>query len=158
MKNTVTRIFPKSIELKDYLRNKLTNVTIIQPDDPISFKKLLEEVYIVPLFSSEVEAVDTDHDITVTDRIREVINRIVVQMIRSGSANGKDQNCLSFGFRRKAAKSETILRSHHDIECAYINTVQSLVINQSWQLLLTRIGQLRLPPFFLQHLSSLCRK
>lgn len=138
---TVQRIFPQTVDLKTYLYSIfLSSEKFLHDDDPIQYRKFLEEIFLLPLHapSSFSSQATTANGVT---PMREVINRIVAQMVRSGSSIAKEQNCLSLGYRRKALTSAAMLRNYHDIECAFVNTVQPMVMNKNWQLLLDRVGE-----------------
>lgn len=141
MTTTVQRIFPQTVDLKSYLYSIfLSSEKFLHDDDPIQYRKFLEEIFVLPLQapSHNNQATPACNGRT---PMREVINRIVAQMVRSGSNITKEQNCLSLGYRRKAVTSAAMLRNYHDIECAFVNTVQPMVMNKNWQLLLDRVGE-----------------
>ncbi len=79
--------------------------------------------------------------------IREVLSNIVAQITRVANAQQlppREQNVLCLGYRRKAVNATAVMRNHIDIECYSINTIQTLLISQNWQLLLNRIGNWKL--------------
>jgi hypothetical protein len=138
--NALQKIFPNTVPLSNFLEQVVpSSVQLIQDKDPPTYRKLLEEVYVLK-DGLLLEKQRNHQQQNGSYPIREVINRIIAQMVRSASGNIKDQNCLCLGYRSKAVSSEAMMKRHHDIECCYVNTVQPMLQTQAWQILLNRIG------------------
>lgn len=136
MANVVKNLFSNSVSLLDYFRTTLgiDNGLVLDDDSP-SYLELLATSLIIPPVS---EKFDKQH-ILYTCSLRETLSRLVEQSVRN-SQHYRSQNCLSLGYRAKTSNGDTTMRQNIDIECYFINTVQAVILTQSWKLLASRIG------------------
>ncbi len=143
----MAKIFPKSFLLYDYIRRGSNKqVLLLKQDDPIMYKSLLKESYIC---CEKIEPLDIEESVGKCP-VRDIVNRFIANFVRSPSAT-KDQNCLCLGYRSKGSFSDAIMRNYSDIECTFVNTIQSIVTSHAWQLLADRIGNLVLHPLLIEN-------
>lgn len=145
----MTKIFPKSFLLYEYIRRGSNQqVEILKQDDPISYKSLLKESFIC---CEKIETLEIEKS-NEKCPVRDIVNRFTANFVRAPSTS-KDQNCLCLGYRSKGSFSDAIMRNYIDIECTFVNTIQSIVTSQTWQILADRIGKLL---YCIKSIKSFC--
>lgn len=140
-------LFPTAMRLIDYLLTILPTVrkidVIVNDNDSNNYKELVNTTMIVPDNNNILVVNENYFDCISTDGvppIRDIVNRTVATIARTKQSY-REQNCLAIGYRRKSSRGDITMRSNIDLECYHVNTVQALVVTQSWQLLANRIGK-----------------
>lgn len=137
--NVVGCIYPGACSLLAYLVKILPE----RPQDAI-LKDSDNELYRILLQETIVVDTSLSHGLDLSDEpnsgkcnVKDALNRAIPLFLRS-----KEANCLAFGYRQKAMHAEAIMRNHMNTECFFVNTIQSLLMTPSWQLLVDRVGML----------------
>lgn len=140
---SISKLFPQVTTLQNFLSlvigsnwmqgsqaasddvDHLLNLVHIIPDRPYEKGSWLNILHC----SQQSNSIDMD----------EILNRAVAQLVRSSSSSSAP-NILSYGYRQKAANSNSTLRNHLDLECYFVNTVQSMFLTTAWRKLVASIG------------------
>lgn len=73
--------------------------------------------------------------------VRDVLNRVIEMDIRKAStAEYKDRNILSLGYRSQRWHSDLEVKDSLGIECYFVNTVHSFFMSRHWEVVLSRLG------------------
>jgi hypothetical protein len=59
----------------------------------------------------------------------------------NGNSTSDVNHVLALGYRRKKNESELEMRSNIGVECHYINTVHSFLLNSEWQTIANVVGE-----------------
>jgi hypothetical protein len=76
--------------------------------------------------------------------VRDVLTRVIEADIRSSSSNSaeyKDRNVLSLGYRSKRWHTELEVKDSMGVECYFVNTLHSFFMTRNWELVLSRLGE-----------------
>jgi len=158
--NTILSIFPNAIRLIQYFG--AIDHLIIKKNDPSTYIDFINNTFIIPPQNNSAINIDFK-DIQQTYPIRDIINRIVGNIIRSSNINNsnyREQNVLTLGYRMRSSMGENSrMRGQLDLECYFVNTIQTLVTTKSWQLLADRIGLVEINIIvLLSHFKSVIRR
>lgn len=141
--DVVRTIFPNAVSLFDYCTSIIElskfKVDLISPDDSPAYKDMLHSSLIVPPAPSEQAKLVFSFNGTNKFPMKDVLSRLVGQLVHSGQPY-HEQNCLCLGHRPKNVGSDATMRSSHDTDCFFVNSIHPIITTVSWQQLLNRIG------------------
>lgn len=141
--SAVRAVYPDShsSSLLDYLTVVVPSVaiTLVQDKDPHEFRKLLEDTQIVSDAMPKAQSFNFPPSSS-SSSVREILNRSVPLLLKS-HASGREQNCLTFGYKQKTGNTDAVMRNHLNTECYFVNTIQTLLVSAHWQMLVDRIGE-----------------
>ena len=155
------RLFPGAIPLIDYCNSVIATEceesVMLLSSDSEAYKDLLITTLIIP--PTEDTKVAKRFRVDRKDKfpIQDIVGRLVSLVVRSNHSY-QELNCLALGYRLKTSNSDATMRTNNDTELFFVNTMQSLVKTQTWQLLANRIGNsTKRRVQFAQPCSKLCR-
>lgn len=143
--DVVTSVFPGAVCLADFCTSVVDTSSgedsrVVLSTDSDAYKDLLLTTLIIP--PSDNNGTSKKFRLDGKDKfpIQDIVGRLVGQFVRSNHSY-QDLNCLAFGYRVKSSNSDATMRTNNDTELYFVNTMQSLVKTQTWQLLANRIGK-----------------
>jgi hypothetical protein len=136
--DVVKTVFPSAVSLLVFCADILdARFLLLEENDSDGYKSLLHNTLVIPpvvnvskIIVSKVQPYP----------IGETIGRLVSQCVRS-NISFREQNCLALGYRSKSVNADATMRGSNDTEVYFVNTVQSIVTTQHWQLFANRIGR-----------------
>lgn len=154
---SISKLFPQVTSLRNFLTHVIGSAWLqggIATNDVVD--RLLNIVHVIPdqhyergswesmvHCSQHYNSIDMD----------EILNRAVAQLVRSSSSSSTS-NILCYGYRQKAANSNSTVRNHLDLECYFVNTVQSMFLTSAWRSLVATIGMKNSSLMFYSSITS----
>ena len=132
---------PSSIISLDRFLEIIGGESLVQVGDPDEFVSFVNSTMVVP-GDGGAQFIARPQRETASVSIEDVLNRFISWYVRSSDAEFRDRNVLTLGYRRKRWESQGGMRSHMDVECFHVNTVQNYWMRPYWRLVLARIGEL----------------
>ena len=135
----IQKIFKNSDKLIYFLRRKLKgklkDANLLEPNDSLSYRALLQDTIIVPEDKTNIWIKHPQND-NANEKypIRDILLRFIEQVLKTNQ-NYRKKNLLALGYSFKAMNStEMGIRNNNEIACNYVNTIHYFVKNKDWQL------------------------
>ena len=137
---TILSIFSNAISLGSYLT--AISHKIVNKNDSKLYTDFIHNTFIIPSDCIDIQSIDADESPQIYP-IRDIINRIVAFLIRNSTTSNisyREQNVLTLGYRMRSVGENSRMRGQLDLECYFVNTIQTLVTTKPWQILADRVG------------------
>ena len=143
-KNVIETIFPNVQNIGDYVTSlSCGSLGLLIEEDLPEYSRYIQDLYIEPeKIPNLIHTAKND-----TANIKQILYQFVADNVRSqsglaGNENGhKHLSILTLGYRLTRWTSEGCMRSDSEIECYFINTVHSYILNSHWQTIANRVGE-----------------